>query len=241
MDYKLAEESFNNFINDYDMNDDKIKLKYIHTFKVVDISEKLAKKLNLSEEEIELAKIIGLLHDIARFYQAKKYDTFKDVDIDHADYAVKLLFEENMIRKFISDDKYDSIIKHAIEYHNKIRIPNGLDEKANLFCKIIRDADKIDIYRVRTIEYKNEFIEKPTNIVVDIFNEKRAINTSLVKNKSDSLMVLFAFVYDMNFNESFEILHETNILQNFLDSIKISEQNQELFDEIKEKLINLRM
>ena len=48
-----------------------------------------------------------LLHDIGRFKQIKLYDNFIDnmENNDHADYGVKILFEENLIRKFIEDDK----------------------------------------------------------------------------------------------------------------------------------------
>jgi len=236
MNLDIAINAFNEYVNNFDMNNKKIKLKHIHTFEVVKISENLAKKLNLTEEEIFLAKLIGLLHDLGRFEQAKKYDSFDDIEMDHADFGVKLLFEENMIRKFISDEKYDEIIYNAVKYHNKLSIPNNLDKNTELFCKIIRDVDKIDILRVRTEEYENLFLDEVSVYVLTEFNNNESISYKYVKNKSDSLMVVFAFFYDINFKESFEILKETKIFDNFINSIKVSETNKELFEKIKNKL-----
>ncbi|MBQ7141046.1 MAG: HD domain-containing protein [Bacilli bacterium] len=236
MDLDIAIKAFNEYVNTFDMNNDKIKLKHIHTFEVVNKSEMLAKKLKLNDEDIFLAKLIGLLHDIGRFEQVTKYDSFKDIDMDHADFGVKLLFEENMIRKFISDEKYDDIIYNAVKYHNKFEIPNNLDEKTELFCKIIRDADKIDIYRVRTEEYENLFYDEVSDYVLTEFNNNEPVKHKYVKNKTDSLIVIFAFFYDVNFKESFEILKETKIFDNFVNSIKVSENNKELFENIKNKL-----
>ena len=61
--------------------------------------------LNLSEEDILLAELIGLLHDIGRFEQIKNYHTFLDKEsIDHAEYGNKILFEDDLIRNFITED-----------------------------------------------------------------------------------------------------------------------------------------
>lgn len=236
MNLDIAINTFKEYVSNFDMENEKIKRKYIHTFEVAKISEILAKRLNLSDEEVFLAKLIGLLHDLGRFEQVTKYDSFKDIEMDHADFGVKLLFEENMIRKFISDEKYDNIIYNAVKYHNKLSIPNNFDERTALFCKIIRDADKIDIYRVMTEEYENLFYDKVSEYVLNEFNNNESINYKYVKNKTDSLMVKFAFMYDINFMESFEILKETKIFDNFMNSIKVSDNNKELFKNIKNKL-----
>ena len=236
MELDIAIKVFDEYVNTFDIHNDKVRLKHIHTFEVVKNSETLAKKLNLNEEDIYLAKLIGLLHDLGRFEQVTKYDTFRDFDMDHADFGIKLLFEQNMIRKFISDNKYDEIIYNAIKYHNKLEIPSNLDERTILFCKIIRDADKIDIYRVRTDEYENLFLDEVSGYVLKEFNSNEIINYRYVKNKSDSLMVVFAFFFDINFKESFEMLKETKIFDNFINSIKVSENNVGLFEKIKGKL-----
>ena len=69
--------------------------------------------------------------------------------IEHAEFGVKVLFEDNLITKFIEDRKYDNIISKAIYNHNKFKIEDNLNDIELLHCKIIRDADKIDNFRVK--------------------------------------------------------------------------------------------
>jgi HD superfamily phosphodiesterase len=46
-----------------------IMLKRNHSLRVSSLSGLISKKIHLSEEDIILAKIIGLLHDVGRFEQ----------------------------------------------------------------------------------------------------------------------------------------------------------------------------
>lgn len=60
------------------------------------------KELKLTEEKIRLAALIGLLHDIGRFEQYTKYNTFSDkLSADHADLGEKTLDNNDFIREFI--------------------------------------------------------------------------------------------------------------------------------------------
>ncbi len=70
--FKKAQESFKEYLKDYDLENGSIKLKIGHTYEVVKKSEYIATGLKLDKENIELAKIIALLHDIGRFEQIKK-------------------------------------------------------------------------------------------------------------------------------------------------------------------------
>ena len=139
-------EVFNEYVNNYDMDNPKIKLKYDHSIRVAELSLKYARKLGFYEEDINLAYIIGLLHDIGRFEQAKRFDSFVDLEtIDHADLGCEILFEQNIIKKFDIDEKYYEIIKKVIRNHNKHEIEPGLNEQELLHAKLIRDTDKLDI------------------------------------------------------------------------------------------------
>ncbi|MCL2740051.1 MAG: HD domain-containing protein, partial [Oscillospiraceae bacterium] len=145
LSYKRAETEFQKYIKDYDAYNDKIGTKIKHIFGVVHFAEQIAIDLNLSEEDIELAKIIALLHDIGRFEQITIYDSFIDSEtVDHADLGVEMLKNESLIRKFACDERFDNIILKAIANHNKLRIEDGLNEREQLHSKIIRDADKMD-------------------------------------------------------------------------------------------------
>ena len=59
-------------------------MKVVHTYHVVDNTIIISKKLGLSKEEINLAALIGILHDIGRFDELKNFKKFDSVGNDHA-------------------------------------------------------------------------------------------------------------------------------------------------------------
>lgn len=149
IDIEKVENKFQEYVSKFNSKQGRIKLKIDHIKRVAEISEMLANYLKLNEEQTRLAKAIGIFHDIGRFKQVEMYDTFSDKDsINHAELGVKILFDENLIEDFGIEEKYKKIIKLAILNHNKDKIEEGLTEEENLFCKIIRDADKLDIFYV---------------------------------------------------------------------------------------------
>lgn len=150
IDIQKARISFKEFLNRYEDKDTLgFNLKVVHTYHVVDNARTIAKKLNLSEEDVYLAELIALLHDIGRFEEITFLKQFDSVKFDHASYGIKMLFDNNLIRSFIEDDSYDEIIKIAINNHSRLSIQDGLDERTLLHSKIIRDADKLDNFRVK--------------------------------------------------------------------------------------------
>ena len=115
IDLNKAKSAFKHYISQFDLADDKINRKIIHTYKVVECAKHIAENLKLSQEDIELAQLIGLLHDIGRFEQAKRFDDFRDAyTIDHAELGVQILFKENLIRNFIQEAQYDEMIKKSM-------------------------------------------------------------------------------------------------------------------------------
>ena len=118
IDLQYAKKAFENYLNDYDRKNEKIKLKIVHTYGVMECSKKNAEDMKMSAEDCELAQIIGLLHDIGRFEQLKCYNSFEPGTMDHAAFGVRILFEERLIRRFVEEDKWDEIIKTAIGHHS---------------------------------------------------------------------------------------------------------------------------
>ena len=71
IDINKAKSEFMEYVKNYDQDNPRIVLKISHSFRVMEQSKKIAESINLDEEQIELATLIGLLHDIARFEQMK--------------------------------------------------------------------------------------------------------------------------------------------------------------------------
>ena len=151
--FDAAKVAFEAYLDEYDRADDKIHLKIVHTYGVVDAAEDIARRMGLTEEDVQLAKLIGLLHDIGRFEQIKRFDSFEPGTMEHAAYGAQLLFgSEKMIRRFVKDDRFDSLICPAIEKHSDFKLEGIADERTLLHAKLIRDADKLDNCRVKLEE-----------------------------------------------------------------------------------------
>ena len=111
MNIEAAQKEFLNYTEQFDTTNIKISNKVSHSIRVMELSKNIAENLNLSKEEIEIATLIGLLHDIGRFEQQTKYQTYNDLkSVDHGDLGVKILEENNYIRKYNDKPEYDKII-----------------------------------------------------------------------------------------------------------------------------------
>lgn len=230
---------FDDFVMKYDMNEEMIAYKYSHSYRVVHQAEEIARSLNLSDEDKELASLIALLHDVARFRQWSDYKTFDDHNsIDHGDEGVKILFEEGEIEKYNVDKKYYDIIAKAIKYHNKLEYnEEELTAKEKLHCKIIRDADKVDIIysfsTQRLLEIQSD--DSPiSEKVIQKIKEHKLVNKEDVQNKNDRIIMEFALVYDLNYKYSLQKVYEGDYLNNMVESFHNKEIFQPYIDEINE-------
>ena len=152
MDRRYLTDSFNEYVKDYDIHDVNISLKIAHTYRVADIAEKVAGSIGANKD---FSWFLGLFHDIGRFEQIKIYGTFIDrKSVDHAELGADILFREGLIRRFqisgIGIDDWEKVTETAIRLHNKLSLPDDLDQVTRLYAQILRDADKADIFRVLT-------------------------------------------------------------------------------------------
>ena len=239
MDFNIAQENFEKFVNQFDKNNKDIMIRYHHTKMVVRLMEKVSKRMNLSNEEVVLAKIIGLLHDIGRFKQIEIGGSANDesTKINHAKLGCEYLFGENHIRDFITEDKFDEIIESAIFNHNRFEIEPKLSDKSLFFAKMIRDIDKIDILRVIATHEEHEIIkEEIEKKVLDDFKEQKLINHQDIKSKSDKTMQYLSYIFDINFKESFELLEETDNLGLFISSLQIPRYSEDIANDCFKKV-----
>jgi len=235
----IIRNQFDNYVKDYDADNIKISLKIIHTYRVAELCEKIANSLGMYGEEADLAWTVGMLHDIGRFEQVKRYNTFRDKDsVDHAKFGVKLLFEEDLIKKFQLDEKYYSIVRISICNHNLFRIESGLSDEELTYCKIIRDADKIDILRVNSevamedlYNTTREILENDcvSDEVYDAFFKGIAIQHNLKRTTIDHLVGHLSLSSELEYPMSIQILKESGYLDKMLEfRSNVSDTNDKL-------------
>ncbi len=228
IDIEKVKKEFDKYVAGYDPNQPRISLKVNHIKRVAENCKTIAERLNLPEDEVLLAEAIGYFHDIGRFEQVRIADTFSDRDsgINHAAKSVSVLFDDGKIRDFIEDDKYDNIIKMAVLNHNRAQIQDGLDEKELLFAKIIRDADKLDIFYTISFDnfpaifwYKSFDDEKISDVVMDEYRNHKLLEYKNVKSNADQIIIFYAYLYDFNFKDSLQIIANSDYLDKFTQRV----------------------
>ena len=265
----------NNFINSfavyvlyYFRSDEKIKLKIDHTYRVAGLCQRIAESLGLSEPDVDIAWLLGMLHDIGRFEQIRRFGTFNDVQsVDHAEFGADLLFKEGLIRKFAEgyyeecelarsgNEEAEQIIKNnehhnkdtgllemAIRQHNKYRVKEDLTERQRMFCDILRDADKVDIFKVNadipmeiiydvtTEELKNGVITKE---VLESFYKKETVLKSVRRSAVDHIVGHISLLFELVYKESYRQAREQGYVYKLLDfKSDVPEVNAE-FDDMR--------
>ena len=219
IDRQRVKEQFASYTRNYDPEDTKIALKIAHTYRVADNCEQIAKSIGLTDEEVEFAWLSGMLHDIGRFEQVKRYNTFIDSEsVDHAEFGADLLFGKDMlIADYIDDRDWDAMLEIVIRQHNKYRMDETISGRTLVFCNILRDADKVDILRVN-IETPMEEIYNVTEEVLltsgvsekvmEQVRERHAINRDIMDSPAEHLIGHIALTFELVYEKSRELAKE---------------------------------
>lgn len=203
---------FNNYYDTFDKTLDGVHRKYDHTMRVVIYAKKIAKGLNLNDEDYELASLCALYHDIARFKQWSDYNTFEDaLSFDHGDMGESILKDLGI---------KDEIILKSTRVHNKISVPSEFNERTKMFCDITRDADKLDNLCVKFPKL-DDSDAIPKEAIDSLLNKEMVKNNENYKNnRLFHLLREIGFIFDLNFKESFKIIKEDGCIQRRLDLMK---------------------
>lgn len=239
-------ETFKNYTDAYDASDEKVKLKIDHTYRVADICERIARAEELDNADIDLAWLLGMLHDVGRFEQLRRYGTFNDAEsIDHAQFGADILFVEGKIRDYIEDSAEDELIEQAIRAHNMYRIPEGIESRIEKLANILRDADKVDIlkvnvevpieeiYDVTTEELRNAEV---SDAVMESFYDHQAILKSIRKTIVDHVVGHISLVYELVFDESVRVTKEQGYLEQLMHFESNNPKTRNQFAKIREEM-----
>ncbi|RLI65444.1 MAG: hypothetical protein DRO88_04585 [Promethearchaeia archaeon] len=245
------DEYYNQFLNLPSLNTDDldaIQLKYDHSYRVMKEMDVIVNSLkdtyNLTSSDIDQAKIIGLLHDVARFFQYTKYHTMNDsISEDHGDLGVKILRDTPLIQNL--PENIQKEIFSAVAAHNKIKIPPNLNPRELLFTQMIRDADKLDVFHLACPIYRDfpdQLGEKlklhlpsrgdPNTAIINAFFNHTPISFSEIRNMTDFKILQMAWVFDFNFRISVEMCHQRGYLATIFNSLPVFSQKKDLWEDI---------
>ena len=204
---------------------DEVDLKITHTYLVKEHCIEIAQWLGFTNEDIELAAIVGLFHDLGRFRQALNYGTMDDrITGLHGEMSADIFLNDAPKDGLTSDDI--ELISAALRYHNLYKVPCGLSQRTMMFCKLVRDGDKLDIFRfyvdsIKSVEKRifrfimsEEDGNYSTEMLEGVLSGKN-LQVSGIRNKNDRKLVQVSLVFDMNFGYTLQKMLKENYLADF--------------------------
>jgi len=247
MNREYIQKIFADYVRGYDETDPKIALKIKHTYKVAQLCDEIAQSIGLEGEEKDLGWCMGMLHDIGRFEQCRRYDTFNDsISINHAEFGCELLFgPDKLIDRFQIDEKHHRIIYDAIYNHSAYRLPENLDEKTLMYANILRDADKIDIIRannetpveeIYNTTHEELISSSITQEVLDSFFNHSAVLKTLKKTPVDNIVGHISLMFELVYPRSRELIKELGYLETMMNFKSSNEDTNRKFIQIREEM-----
>jgi len=220
---------------------DNIELKRTHTLHVCEEINNLSKLLNLSGRDSDLAYLIALFHDLGRFEQFARFKTFNDsVSVNHAIIAINTLKKSSFL-DYIPTEWHNNLFT-AILNHNLPEIKTQKDKCTDLFCKLIRDADKLDIWRIiNDVELRKIVEGNPDEKIYEIpekiylrYKKHLFVPVEMAESVYDFRLVRAGWIFDINFNVTFRVIKERKLIGQILDTLPGSEILTEIKNIVQE-------
>lgn len=253
IDRKAARQAFVDYVSAYDPQNPRIALKVAHTLRVSELAADIAGArgpgdANLAPHEVDLAWLMGLLHDIGRFEQVRRFDTFNDsASVPHAALGAQILFETDpaLVRAFLADDECDTLIRDVVATHADFRLPPEMDERTRIFANIIRDADKLDIIHVNAccpIEdiygvTEHELLSSTlTPEVVETFYAHRTVERGARRTPADIFVSHLCFVFELVYARSRMLAAASTDIRHMLERTFEDPATQKTFSRMADHL-----
>lgn len=243
----FIKNSFYNYSDNFISNQDNSALfilKKEHTLRVCKEILFLGKGLGLSQSDCILAEAAALLHDIGRFIQLEKYGTFLDkISENHALLGLKVI-EDQSILDFCSKKDAD-LIKEAIGFHNAAYIPDDRDDRTRFFIQLLRDADKLDIWKVVTEHYANSNSDdgkvinlgleddgKFSSDALEAVCRETFVKTSMIRRLNDLKLLQISWIFDLNFSLSIARLKQKGYIDKIVSTLPMTHDLAEALEHV---------
>jgi hypothetical protein len=204
-------------------------LKEVHTRNVCEAARLIAQ--GGGERRQMLAQVAALCHDLGRFPQYQEFRTFLDREsVNHAVLSSQILKQSSLL-DFLPKPERDSVY-FAVRLHNVFEVPQGLPPETEDLLHLVRDADKLDIWRV-FIEYffapEGErasavglgFPDLP-NCSPDVLAAVAAgqmVQLTMLKSLHDFKLLQLSWVYDINFLSTLRLVQERRVLDQLAETL----------------------
>jgi len=209
------------------------QLKLEHTIRVAADARAIAASEHWTPVDVMLAEAVGLFHDIARFPQFQQYRSFSDAaTVDHGDLGFQTLETEGLLEGIAAEPR--ALILHSVQHHNKKDLPRTLTAHEEKHLRLIRDADRIDIFHIcwdalnsgqihdhPELMMNIEFAGPPTEAVLDQFDRGEAIHYKNLNSMADRFILQLSWMHDLSYASSKRLIRDRGILEKFIDVLPV--------------------
>ena len=221
-------KAFEQYIKEYDMNKGNVKAMYLHSIKMMELCKNIAASLDVfNDEEIIVCGLIGLFHGLGMFSNKKKNCIIENETSDITKETLEIIFNKNNIMRQITEDTtYDEIIKIAIYCQNKPGLPQGLDKKIINYCKVIKDANVIERFRLVTnYPYLDMNIDNyPNDNIYNEFKKFKIISCKSSNNDADTILEVMSSIFGIYYKYSYTILKSESSVDKLINSLSIEDK-----------------
>jgi hypothetical protein len=222
-----------------------LTIKQEHTREVCRNTLRIVQDLRLGEEQAMLAEAVALFHDVGRFEQYQTYKTFDDaVSVNHGALGSKVLLEAKAL-DFLSEHDREIIIR-AVALHNAFTIPANLADETRQCVMLVRDADKLDIWRVLLEFYEQEPGKRAEavglgledgpgyspEVLAALRNGRPALKSNL-KTQHDFRLLQLSWIYDLNFTVSLRLVLERKYVERIVSGLPEASEIAEAVDVVR--------
>ncbi|MDL2216387.1 HD domain-containing protein, partial [Desulfovibrio sp. OttesenSCG-928-M14] len=164
--------------------------------------------------------LAALFHDLGRFEQLVRYNTFADdLSCNHGLLGARLLHELGFLQAEEAPIRRQTMALVAL--HNRFAMPAPLPEERRLALAALRDADKLDILRVMAAHVRPgvpmdnvvmlNAVDEPKRCspaIVAALEEGRTALYRDIRFVNDFRLVLCTWLHDLHFSTSLRLAAE---------------------------------
>ncbi len=220
-------------------------LKEEHTHQVCANAIRIGEEEGLSGGDLSLAEAAALLHDVGRFEQYRQYRTFRDgISVDHGAFGVEILLDSDILAGFDPRDR--RIVLACVGSHNCFRLRKRITGEVLAFLRLVRDADKLDIWRIFADYYRKPADERSPAIGQDLPDRVRCslhicekvmrrepVRLSCARTLNDFKLVQLSWVFDLAYPSSFRLLRERGSIDGIAAALPAGQAVAAAVDEVR--------
>lgn len=253
-EFSRLRQRFNNYVDSFRDVDAKLhpmmELKLQHSLRVADEARGIASDLGWAESEVILAEAVGLFHDVGRFLQYQKYQTYYDPkSVNHGCLGFQILTDSDWLNTVTGAEK--TIVLESVRLHNVHSLPADLPAELKKFVDLVRDADKLDIYHVVNSAFDKQDLKEnpgimwnmprdfsPDSIILKDLRARRQASYLDVKSQADFCLLQLCWIYDLNYQPALRRIHERNIVDRLAGRLPENDLLAQAISELKDFVKN---